>query len=181
MAILDFLPSFKVVEVNRSTGLVAGHVLAQFPLDDTFPGIETIGSENREYLENGFILGLGEDGVLAAFDSAVHGQPLLAYTEEITTIFDGNKWFATEQDDEGVIYPRAIGLFIGDSFTTDNYEFDGSLTWSDSDLYAIVEDGVLTITDAATSSNATPVFKVEQSTLPTGDDAAQFTYVGVKA
>jgi hypothetical protein len=31
MSILNYLPEFKVVEINRSTGLVAGHILAQFP------------------------------------------------------------------------------------------------------------------------------------------------------
>ena len=30
MSILNYLPTFKVVEMNRSTGLVTGHVLSQF-------------------------------------------------------------------------------------------------------------------------------------------------------
>jgi hypothetical protein len=39
MAILNFLPEFKIVEPNRLTGLVMGHVVSQFPLDPTFNGI----------------------------------------------------------------------------------------------------------------------------------------------
>lgn len=172
MAILNFLPEFKVVEINRSTGLVAGHVLAQFPLDGEFDGIVTHGG--ADYLENGFVLGLGVDGVLAAFDPEVHAQPVLAFTEEITTIFDGLKWFAVEEDDEGVIYPRGLGLFVGDAFTTDNYAAAG-VALADA-VAAKVVDGVLTLQDQA---DADSVFLAAQSTLPTGDDAVQFTYVGL--
>lgn len=169
MAILNFLPEFKVVEINRSTGLVAGHVLAQFPLDGDFGGINTKGGV--DYLENGFILGLGLDGELAAYDPEVHVQPLLVFNEELTTIFDGLKWYATEEDDEGVIYPRGLGLFAGDVFTTNNYA--GTLATA---VAAKVVDGVLTLQATA---DADSIFIAAQSTLPDGSDAAQFTYVGL--
>jgi hypothetical protein len=169
MAILNFLPEFKIVEINRSTGLVAGHVLAQFPLVDGSALINTKGGV--DYLENGFIVGLGADLELAAFDPAVHAQPLLVFTEELNTFFDGLKWYATmEDEDDNRIYPRVIGLFVGDAFTTNNYS--GTYV---AQAFAKVTAGVLTL--QATADGDT-LFAVEESTLPTGELALRFVYVG---
>ena len=173
MAILNFLPEFKVVEPNRLTGLVAGHVLAQFPLDDDFAGITAQGGV--DYLSNGFILGLGADGELAAFDAEDHAQPLLVYTEELVTFLAGNKWFANEADGEnGTIYPRAIGLFVGDSFTTNNYVFASNVTLSNV-VAAAVGNGVITLQSAVGPNT---IFKATRATLATGVDAVQLTYIG---
>lgn len=173
MAILNFLPEFKVVEPNRLTGLVAGHVLAQFPLDTDFAGITAQGGV--DYLSNGFILGLGANGELAAFDAEVHAQPLLVYTEELVTFLAGNKWFANEADGEnGTIYPRAIGLFVGDAFTTNNYVLGSNTTLANATVAAVV-NGVITIT--ATVQPDT-IFKATRATLATGVDAVQLTYIG---
>ena len=170
MAILNFLPEFKIVEINRSTGLVAGHVLAQFPLADD-AGLEvTYGGV--DYLENGFIVGLGAGLELEPYDAADHAQPFLVYAEELNTFFDGLKWYATMEDEEdGIIYPRALGLFVGDAFTTNNYAVGGA---SDP-AYAKVVNGVLTLQDTADGDT---LFAVEESTLPTNDDAFRFIYVG---
>ncbi len=170
MAILNFLPEFKIVEINRSTGLVAGHVLAQFPLtagtnlEATHGGVD--------YLENGFIFGLGADLELAPYDATDHAQPLLVYTEELNTFFDGLKWYATQEDEEdGIIYPRALGLFVGDAFTTNNYAVAGATA----PIAAEVVAGVLTLQD---SVDGNTLFAVEESTLPTGEDAYRFIFVG---
>lgn len=169
MAILNFLPQFKIVEINRSTGLVAGHVLAQFPLADDAELKVTYGGV--DYLENGFVVGLGADLELAPYDAAVHAVPLLVFTEELNTFFDGLKWYATMQDeDDDRIYPRVIGLFVGDAFTTNNY----AGTYS-TQAFAKVVDGVLTL--QATADGDTR-FAVEESTLPTGELALRFVYVG---
>ena len=167
MAILNFLPEFKIVEINRSTGLVAGHVLAQFPLaDDAGLAVEKGGVS---YLENGFIVSLNTDLELVPFTG--QAQPLLVFTEELNTFFDGLKWYATMEDEEdGIIYPRAIGLFVGDAFTTNN--FAGTYT---TQAFAKVVDGVLTL--QATADGDT-LFAVEESTLPTGELALRFVYVG---
>jgi hypothetical protein len=173
MAILNFLPEFKVVEPNRLTGLVAGHVLAQFPLDTDFAGITAEGGV--DYLSNGFILGLGANGELAAFDTADHAQPLLVYTEELVTFLAGNKWFANEADGEnGTIYPRAIGLFVGDSFTTNNYVATSPVTLANV-VGAKVVGGVLTLQSTV---DANTIFKATRATLATGVDAVQLTYIG---
>jgi hypothetical protein len=173
MAILNFLPEFKIVEPNRLTGLVAGHVLAQFPLDDDFAGIVTEGGV--DYLSNGFILGLGATGEFAAFDAEVHAQPLLVYTEELVTFLAGNKWYANEADGEnGIIYPRAIGLFVGDSFTTNNYVLGQNVTLANA-VGAKIVGGVISLQSTA---DADTVFKATRATLATGDDAVQLTYFG---
>ena len=169
MAILNFLPEFKIVEPNRLTGLVAGHVLAQFPLVDGSALINTKGGV--DYLENGFIVGLGADLEFAPYDATDHAQPLLVFTEELNTFFDGLKWYATPEDeDNGRIYPRVIGLFVGDAFTTNNYS--GTFT---TQAFAKVTAGVLTL--QATADGDT-LFAVEESTLPTGELALRFVYVG---
>lgn len=169
MAILNFLPEFKIVEINRSTGLVAGHVLAQFPLEDGSDLINTKGGV--DYLENGFIVGLSSALELEPFNATDHAQPLLVFTEELNTFFDGLKWYATMEDqDDNRIYPRAIGLFVGDAFTTNN--FAGTYT---TQAFAKVTNGVLTL--QATADGDT-LFAVEESTLPNGDLALRFVFVG---
>ncbi len=170
MAILNFLPEFKIVEINRSTGLVAGHVLAQFPLADD-AGLE-VTHGGVDYLENGFIVGLGADLELAPFDATDHATPLLVFTEELNTFFEGLKWYATQEDEEdGIIYPRALGLFVGDAFTTNNYAVAGATA----PIAAKVVAGVLTLQDAVDGNT---LFAVEESTLPTGEDAYRFIFVG---
>jgi hypothetical protein len=163
MSILNYLPEFKVVEINRSTGLVAGHVLAQFP----YAGDAAITVGGKDFLQNGVIVGLNNDLTLGDFNPAVHAQPLLVFTEELVTFLSGNKYFANQEDYEGDIIPRAIGLFVGDVFTTNNYTGTGA--------FAAVVEGVLT--RQATAEGA--MFAVEASTLPTGDVAAKFTYIGL--
>lgn len=176
MSILNFLPEFKVVEINRSTGLVAGHVLAQYPLDAGFTGIKTIPAGNgSNYLENGFILGLSHSLELEAYDSEEHAQPMLVFTEELNTFFDGLKWYATLEDqDDFEIYPRVIGLYVGDTFTTNNYD-ENSVDLDDM-THATVVDGVLTLQTG--TPGASGIFAVEKSTLPAGEPAVRFTYVG---
>jgi len=171
MGILNYLPTFKVVEINRSTGLVAGYVLSQYLLDDA--GVVTTTS-GVDFLENGLILGLDRDLQVSAFDKTIHTQPFLHFTEELNTMFDGLKRFAVEEDPDGEIYPRLIGLFVGDTFTTDNY----AGTLSGTTVYASVSSttGKLTVTD---TRSADTIFAVDESTLPDGTVAGVFTYLGI--
>lgn len=171
MGILNYLPEFKIVEANRLTGLVTGHVLAQFPLDPTAAFIKQVGTDNVEVVENGFIVGLGADLLVEAYDATAHAQPFLVFTEELNTILGGLKYFATEADADGDIYPRAIGLYVGDAFTTNNYAVAGAVA----PKYAKVVAGVLTLQDAA---DADTLFAVEETTLPLGDVAYRFIFVG---
>jgi len=171
MGILNFLPKFKIVEMNRSTGLVAGHVIAQMPLKADSALINT--NYTTEFFENGFILGVGTATLqLEAFVAASHSQPFLAFTEEMNTFMDGLKYFAVEEDADGDIYPRAVGLYVGDSFTTNNVVALADAT------HAKVVAGVLTL---QTAKDGDTLFIVEPSTLPvmeSTDNAYRFTYIG---
>ncbi len=168
MAIINFLPEFKVVEPNRLTGLVMGHVVSQFPLNPAFAGI--IHDYEYDMVENGFILGLGSELEVDEYDPSRHAQPFLLFTEELNTFFSGLKWYATGADEqEGFIYPRLVGLYTGDSFTTNN--FAGTYT---NQKFAKVIDGQLSLQSII---NEDTIFAVEESTLPTGDLALKFTYI----
>ena len=174
MAILNYLPTFKVVEINRSTGLVAGHVLSQFTLAENSTLIKKVneGQDNEmEFVENGFIVGLDNDLTVDKYNATNHAQPFLLFTEELNRLFPGHKWFATEADADGDIYPRCIGLYIGDAFTTNNYDEDSQ----SEPKYAKVVNGVLTLQN---EPNPDTMFAVEESSLPTGDDAYRFIYLG---
>ncbi len=172
MGILNYLPEFKIVESNRLTGLVTGHVLAQFPLNPAAAIIKTVGG--NDFVENGFIVGLGKDLQIDAYDPAKHAAPFLVFTEELNTFMGGLKYFATEEDANGDIYPRAIGLFVGDVFTTNNYAVAGATA----PKYAKVVAGKLTLQDAA---DAATMFVVEEATTPNGEDAYKFIYFGLTA
>lgn len=182
MGILNYLPTFKVVEPNRLAGLNAGHVISQFPLFDTSALINTHSSGVR-FLENGFIVGLGADLTVDGYDPAKHSEPFLLFVEEINTFMDGLKYYATEEDPDGDIYPRGIGLRVGDAFTTNNYALDNDTNDNQfnapldaaSANFARVIDGVLILQDIATENT---LFVTELSTLPDGTEAVKFTYVG---
>lgn len=167
MSIINYLPTFKVVEMNRSTGLVAGHVLSNF----AYEGVTVTTTGGHDFLENGVIVGLNNDLTLDNFDATVHSQPLLVYTEELITFLPGLKYFANEEDADGDIYPRVIGLYVGDIFTTNNYDEDVATA----PAFAKVVAGVLTLQDTADTNT---LFAVEESTLPTGGAAYRFTYIG---
>lgn len=172
MGILNYLPEFKIVEANRLTGLVTGHVLAQFPLNPAAAIIKKVGGS--DFVENGFIVGLGNNLQIDAYDPAKHAAPFLVFTEELNTFMDGLKYFATEEDADGDIYPRAIGLFVGDVFTTNNYDKNSTTA----PKYAKVVAGKLTLQDAADSAT---MFVVEESTTPLGEVAYRFIYFGLTA
>ena len=48
-----------------------------------------------------------------------HALPFVIFNEELNTLFDGLKYYAQEVETE--TYPRAIALYAGDVFTTNNY------------------------------------------------------------
>jgi len=179
MGILNYVPTFKVVEPNRLTGLITGQVLSQFQ------ATEAIKQDNVDagvtYLENGVILGLNGDLTLGAFDSDTHKQALLHFTEELNTFLSGNNKFAVEEDQDGELYPRAIALYVGDSFTTNNFALEdgAALPASNETGLAAVVDGKITVLADTTALSETPIFSVESSTLPTGEDAVRVTYLGL--
>lgn len=157
--ITKFLPTFKVVEVNNSTGLRSGHVLAQFPPASTLTAV-TKGT--LSFYENGILMSLSADGELDNYSGV--GAPILHYTEELNTIVNGLKYFAVPDDE----YPRGVVLYIGDSFTTDNV--DGTISTA---KFAKVVAGVATLQTVADKDT---VFIATPTTLPDGSDAVELVF-----
>lgn len=166
-----FFPKFKVVEINDAPALRNGHMLAQSPayaanaVGGNFPVLPSKTVGDYKFIENGIIVGLGSTGVLEAFDIEKHAIPFLHFTEELTSgPLDGLNQFAIPTEAGVPVYPRCIALYVGTTFTTDNYT-------AGTGAFADVVDGVLTI-------GASGPFVVKASTLPNGDTAMEFTYLG---
>jgi len=171
MSILNYLPTFKVVEMNRSTGLVTGHVLSQFPAGTiaTKAVTGTLG-----FIENGLIVGLSNDLTVENYDATAHAMPFIVFTEELNTFMSGLKYFATPVEADET-YPRAVGLFVGDVWTTNNFVGTGIGGAYNNEAFAKVVNGVITLQAVA---NADTIFAVEESTLPAGGKAVRVTYIG---
>lgn len=168
MDFTNLLTKFAVVEVNKLAGLLNGHMIAQMPFATT-----------DDYVENGNILYVGSDGVLVdgADATAIKAQPFLHYTEEMPVFMAGNEYFAVEVED-GICYPRAIALYEGDEFTTNNIaNLDTFADWdTNGEAWATLVSGAITLVDAyplATYNG--PVFKAVKDILPAGQDAARLT------
>lgn len=170
----NLLPKFKVVEINNVAALRIGHLIAQVPAKVN--EVPTRVEGDYKFLENGAIVGLDRSGYLKSFVAAEHVQPCLVYNEElITADFTGGlDQFAEQFDEEGVVYPRALPLNIGDVFTTNNVK--------DNDYkngYAKVVDGVIVIDEEYTAG--THMFIAKKSDLPAGQEAVELTYIGLVA
>lgn len=163
--IMNFLPTFKVFEMNNLTGLRSGHILANMKADMEYTAAVTVG-ENK-FLENGIILGLDADGTVSNYDPAKHDMPFVHFTEELLTYSHELRHYA-EPVVDGVVYPRCIGLYVGDTFTTNNYT--GTVEGA---KYAKVVNGILTLQSVADTDT---MFKATASTLPDGSDAFEFGY-----
>lgn len=154
-----YKPSFKVMEVNNLTGLRVGHVLAQQP---AAAGIAKVAFGGDNYIENGIIVGLGKTGEIENYDKAKHAMPFVHYTEEIITYLVGLDSFAVEVPAEGKAYPRCIGLYVGDTFTTNNVVV-GEVQAAR--CYGKVVNGVINL-EAEESNDS--MFIVNKTTMPDG-------------
>lgn len=152
--ITKFLPTFKVVEVNNLTGLRNGHVLAQFPAAATLTK-KTIGTQ--DFYENGIFMSLGADGTLGNYNGV--GFPILHYTEELNTVVNGLKYFATPSNE----FPRGIMMYIGDTITTNNV--NGVIATA---THAKLVDGVVTLQKEEDNAS---MFVATPTTLPDGSPA----------
>lgn len=167
----NLFPKFKIVEINNVAALRMGHIIAQTPAKVNEVPTTTVGSGDNAYkfLENGAIVGYDEAGTLKSYDATKHTQPCLVYTEELITadMTNGLDQFA-DLFVNGVVYPRALPLNLGDTFTTNN--FTGTLA----DGFGAVENGVIKIQEG----RAGAMFIVKKSDLPAGQDAIECTYIG---
>lgn len=166
----QFLPRFKVVEINNMAALRMGHVIAQ---NKAASDIKTVSFTNNEsqtvkFLENGIIVGLGKDGLIANYDPAKHAQPMLVFTEELIEgpLFSLDQ-YAEPVDEASGVYPRCLPLYLGDTFTTN--QFSGAA----SDGYGKVVNGVINVTSAEDDAC---MFIVKKTTLPAGQTAIEVQY-----
>lgn len=153
------LSTHKVVEVGKLNGLLTGKMEAQSAYDT--------GVANGT-LDNGFILAF--DTATGELEKAAAGssEMFLHYTEELMDgPVNGYEYFTVEADADGICYPRAIRLELGDEFVTNN--FGGTLPAVGSTAVAQVVNGVITITATPVDG---PLFLVTRDTLPNGTAAA---------
>ena len=159
--ITRYLPTFKVFEVGTLVGLRNGHMISQQPVGANIAK-KTVG--DYSYIENGIVVGLSNDGTVENFDKSKHARAFIHFTEELNTFVDELKYFAVPVENE--TYIRAIALYEGDAFCTNNVaaEVEGA-------KFAKVVDGVLTL---QTEADDNTMFAVKDSTLPTGEKAYDF-------
>lgn len=160
-----YLPTFKYMEVNDLVGLRSGHMLSQIPAD---AAITKVSKGDAKFIENGLIVGLSATGTVENFDKSKHPVMFVHFTEELNTVVDELKYFALEAPDGEKAYPRCVALYVGDTFTTTNY--DGTLNNA---KYAKVVDGVPTLQTAADDDTA---FIATPSDMPNGDEAVELTF-----
>lgn len=160
----------KVVEMNQSTGLRIGHMVAQTPF--------VKGDETLDSLDNGYILALdtAKDGLKLAVGD--ENRIFIHFTEEHMPIMNaGLKYFTVPFMGEGktaYCYPRAIALYENDTWTTNNFVGEQP----EAETVAAVINGQFVI-DKTGAANTGHLFIAKPTTLPDGKTAAvQFTYVG---
>ena len=159
------MANYKEVEANNLVGLRNGHIIAQTPLLKT--------DYNQAVVENGliFVHNGAKLGLMTA--GTIENVPLLHFTEEL--LFEGRqmlKDFAVEWNDEDIAYPRAIALYVGDTFTTNNYTGTPLAT----DKYTVT-NGVFTKYTAGEA--LAHQFYGVLTTLPDGvTPALELTYLG---
>lgn len=168
MNIFEQLGGHAIVELNQSTGLRTGHLVAQAKFANT---------ENMKELDNGYILALNEKGELrlAGADETAY---FLHYSEEHIKYLDTASldMFTVPLKANGKdvdAYPRAIALYEGDVFTTDNFEGE-----PESGKYYKVKltDGKLELDGEVDGLYNGPVAVL--SSLPAGQTAVQVTWRG---
>lgn len=165
----QFLPKFKIVEINNMASLRMGHVIAQ---NKAAADIASVSFDDNagnvvKFLENGIIVGLGQDGLIANYKPEDHAQPMLVFTEELIE----GPLYSLDQYAEVIgadgVYPRCLPLYLGDTFTTNNYKGTAA------DGFAKVVDGYITI--QAEADEAT-MFIAKKCLLPAGQTAVELQY-----
>ena len=167
MNIFGQLAKHKVVEANNLNGLRNGHMVAQAKFDKKESGLD--------YLDNGHILALDNKGELV-LAGAGESAYFLHYSEEHIKFLDSASLNMFTVPLDGDAYPRAIALYEGDTFTTDNYDAGSAdVNYPAAGEYkgVTVVDGVLTLGAVAKGE---PIAKA--ATLPSGQKAIQVTWKG---
>lgn len=183
MSFLDNFKTHKVLEVNKSTGIRIGHMLAQTPFVKPATGIAA------ESVDNGVLFTLNDNGSVKVAAAADTNPLFIHYTEEMQTLgfLNGLKYFTLNYEyGEGAAaycYPRLIALYSGDTYTTDNFSVTTSGVAGEKPAnaseyaFALVKDGAFEVYKAVPAGYTGHVFTAVASTLPDGSDAIEVSYV----
>jgi len=108
--ITDYLPTYHQVEPNNLKGLQPGFVVAQMNVAES----ATATLAPNGMMENGRICGISADGIVPAGSETK--VLFIHYTEPLNTLFDGDRFFAVNVEEE---CPRLVQLIPGDEWMSD--------------------------------------------------------------
>ena len=178
MNFINSLTKHKIVEINKSVGLLNGHVVAQAP----YRAQEISTGVFETYLDNGCVMFL-DDAAELVVGAGHMAQPFLHYTEELMTgPVIGAEYFTVDLDQtfdgDAVCYPRAIALYEGDEFTTNNFVFKAGVSWTNGKFAVLNADGALEVVAAIpTAAYEGPLFAAKKEVLPVGAAYTQGTAI----
>ena len=105
MAFYDYLPTFNYIEPNNLKGLQPGFVVAQMDVADKSLLTKEV------FMENGKLCAISKEGIIpATADSKVI---FIHYTEPLNTIYNSDKFYAVNVNEE---CPRLVQLIPGDEW-----------------------------------------------------------------
>ena len=147
MAIYDNLRTFNYIEPNNLKGLQPGFVVAQESRVDA--GLLVTGTK---FLENGKLCALSATGIVAA---TVDSKAIfIHYTEPLNTVYNSDKFFAVNTDEE---CPRLVQLIPGDE-------------WMSTDANCAIEGRVIKVEGTEGGSGV--------DTMANGDKAYHYVFLG---
>lgn len=120
MAIYDLLPKYYQIENNNLKGLQPGFVVAQIPckagsvfLQEKYNKLGSSSTSATNMIANGHIVSVNGDGIV---DPVMDAPLFIVYNEPLKTLFDAEKFYATNLDEEHL---RCVQLFPGDEWMSD--------------------------------------------------------------
>lgn len=162
MALYDLLPTFHYIEANNLKALLPGFVVAQMEVAESAKSALCV--QDGKFIENGTICTISKDGVVAWSE----GKPMfIVYNDPLNTIFDDDKYYATELKSEN---PRLVQLIPGDEFMADGEASDHK------GLAAAIAAGMIVEVKSGDGQSADDWFDVE--TMPNGDAGKHYLYIG---
>lgn len=172
------MPTFKQVEPQHLQGLTSGHVLSQLPVSYNVEGksygVPTVTVGDAKYIENGIIVSISNTGTLEAYKGDAK-QAFIHYDEELDPSDFSTKSSFAVLGEGAETYIRAVALFPGDEFVTD--QVNGVMTAGTA--YTVDTNGVIANTG---SGNGVQFLYVGgsafETTLPNGKPGYHFVVLG---
>ena len=162
MAFYDLLPTFHYIEPNNLKGLQPGFVVAQMEVAEA--AVDALCVLDGKFIENGTICSISKDGIC----EWAEGKPMfIVFNEPLNTIRDGDKYYATELENEN---PRLVQLIPGDEWMADGEVSDHK------GLQAAISAGLVVELTSEDTQSKDDWFKVE--TMANGDAGKHYMFIG---